>query len=420
MKLSKKTLTYMEPFIEHMDTFVQLPRTRRTKQRIDHLLKKMFYSWKHSNLQYNKLIESNDLYYHLYPVTQKRDLLEHSLLRSSYVPRAIQIHILENTNYILQYKCSVHKKPIEILIGIENTNNISQYDNYVKQMLKVLYFFNEMNTFECKYPLQILLFPTSYTKHIPVHNMEVINSSHVNSAVTTNCSPRGNSILIYRKEEWLKVFCHELMHSLNLDYSYIDVYDFHRSLQTLFRINQTIKSYEAYTEFWATIIHTSFVASQMVDLDSSASNDIELQQFILQYELYMHFEKMFSVFQMVKLLHFMYLTYNDVLQHPKSEILFKQQTNAFSYYILKTIYLVHSDEFLLWCYHQNVDSLIKFVPTRENLRSLFGFIKRYYKSDNLSKYVEVFQDKYNAMIQREKTHSKPSILNTMRMTLIGL
>ena len=64
---------------------------------------------------------------------------------------------------------------------------------------------------------------------------EIIGPHHVNGGYTNFCVSQG-SIIIYRKEEWLKVLIHVCMHSFGLEFSNLDLSNFNLELKKLFPI----------------------------------------------------------------------------------------------------------------------------------------------------------------------------------------
>ena len=68
----------------------------------------------------------------------------------------------------------------------------------------------------CAKKLDIYLYFTPFKKTLPTRNTEILNVKHVNTAFAFQCAPSGE-IVIYRKEEWMKVFIHETFHSFGLD-----------------------------------------------------------------------------------------------------------------------------------------------------------------------------------------------------------
>ena len=61
---------------------------------------------------------------------------------------------------------------------------------------------------KCSKTLKIYGFLTPFKKQLPGNQFTVISQNHCNSAVTTSCIPHGE-IIVYRAEEFIKVFIHE-------------------------------------------------------------------------------------------------------------------------------------------------------------------------------------------------------------------
>ena len=70
-------------------------------------------------------------------------------------------------------------------------------------------------------------------------------------------------------------------------------------------------------------------------------------------EFFIHFERTYSFFQLVKTLNFMGLTYKDLYSETEKssimrENLYKEKSNVLSYYIIKTILI---NNYQLYCYY---------------------------------------------------------------------
>ena len=75
----------------------------------------------------------------------------------------------------------------------------------------------------CGKSIKIILFDTTLKKILPQSLIDILGAEHCNSAVTTTCSQKGD-IIIYRREEWFKVFIHETFHLLCLDFANMPTY----------------------------------------------------------------------------------------------------------------------------------------------------------------------------------------------------
>ena len=73
----------------------------------------------------------------------------------------------------------------------------------------------------------------------------MISENHCNSAVTTSCTPHGE-IILYRTEEFIKVFIHETFHTLGLDFSNMPLTSFNKKVRQIFPINSEFNLFEAY------------------------------------------------------------------------------------------------------------------------------------------------------------------------------
>ena len=88
-------------------------------------------------------------------------------------------------------------------------------------------------------------------------------------------------------------------------------------------------------------------------------------------------EVSFSLIQMNKILTHMGLEYKDLSSKTSSSsikrLLYKEESEVFSYYIIKTILLYHYNLFIKWC-DENNHSLIKFNTRDSNIQNFCSFI----------------------------------------------
>lgn len=187
-------------------------------------------------------------------------------------------------------------------------------------------------------------------------NKDNITSTECNSASTTFYSDYLE-IVIWRKEEWLKVFYHELIHAFNLDKIIIkqDIMKEMRLKQLFPHYNNSL--YEAYAEILATVLYINNIYKL---------NDGFYTRYIEKWKD----QNIFMGSQVNKIVQFM--THhsntpnkNNAIQLPfgksietfDSNIFFRNpkklldnSTNTCSYYILKSIYLwraIYKDTSLL-------------------------------------------------------------------------
>jgi len=404
-----------------MDKFIKQKRSRLEKNKLDAILKIMYYDIKRSYKYTSRLYEDHKIKTRILNVTEYSSLFTNKLMQpSSYFTDAMREKIKANTKYVLHVSFSIFSKKVNVFIGLESLNDLIHMDDKINKIVRVMYILHKFGGYECSYPLDILLFDIKQGKCLPENGLTILGPTNINSAVTTNCNAEGNVILIYRQEEWFKVLIHELFHSLNLDYSYLDTSVLHNKIKSLFNINCVVNSYEAYAECWATIINCLFCSYELMDKGDTCHD------FILYFELCINFERVYSVFQLVKILNYMNLSYKNLTNHNTnvSRILFKQRTNVFSYYILKTIYLVNYSAFMEWCYFQNTTLFLKFKPENAGLDKLYDFIKVHHNTKMINEYIGEVHKFYIHLQMKDVNNNCNStdafILNTTRMTLCEL
>ena len=212
----------------------------------------------------------------------------------------------------------------------------------------------------------IYIYPTKLEKVLPMNEVVVLGTEHVNTAVTTRCSA-NNETIIYRQEEWFKVYVHEMMHSYGLDIN--DSYNLliNNLVKKLFNVRSSMKVAEAYVETWARIINGAYAAVMF----SESKEDFE-ELFLFTMEV----ERLFSVIQAQKVLAYMNLTYNNVIERGSrlSENLYREKSNVFAYYILTAMLMNDPYTFLQFCSRIN-RKWIRFDNTLSAVKELENYIK---------------------------------------------
>jgi hypothetical protein len=195
---------------------------------------------------------------------------------------------------------------------------------------------------------------TSVPKQLPRHGL--IGPSTLNTGYTI-----GNQVVVYREEEWLKVFIHECMHLFLYD---LELRDKPNLLYSLFPIRIHVN--ESYCEIWARILNCCLI---------SVMNHTSLEQLLEE-------ERTHSSEQLVKILRYMKLTYPQLMDKNTT---YKEETNAFAYLVIPAILIQDPYEFVKWCNKHNKHRL----PIQ-----------------SASAYVELVRDKYKS----------PDFLNTLHNT----
>ena len=333
-------------------------------------------------------------------------------------PEIVRNHIDELMMSEICYSFSLYDRNVKVYFIVENDDielEIEQYNKYVETVATWLYILNMYASKECAKNLNIYFYFTSLEKNLPNSNIHILDEINVNTAFTTTC-PSDSEIVVFRKEEWFKVFIHETFHNFGLDFSMMNNYMINDCIINIFKVESKINAFEAYTEFWAEIMNVLF-CSYYATKDKNNVNE-----FLSNSEFYINFEKTYSLFQLVKTLDFMGLQYKDLYSNTKEssilrENLYKENTNVLSYYIIKTVLINNYQGFLSWCKTNNL-SILNFKKTIGNQKQLCKFIEKNYKIQSLLNDIQE-SHVFLSRIKKKRGNNK-FILSNMRMSICEL
>jgi hypothetical protein len=323
--------------------------------------------------------------------------IHRSFLKSKYVPRNI-INILKNMTGNVVFETELNNKRVKIIFHTNGDTKLHKYEKLAYRMFVIFNLMSKNQDNKCSKTLTINILMTPLKKELPANKVSILGCDNANSAVTYRCSEKGN-MFIFRSEELMKVFIHESMHSLGLDWGM----DYNKKMQinieNLYNIKGNFNINEAYVEFWANILNCCFISYDLNKFDRS--------KYIIYSKQCIKFEKTFSLHQMNKVLSFMGISYDSLPGFRN----YKENTNIFSYYILKTVLLYNYDDFIDLCATNNTN-LIKWQTTKSNSARFCKFIKKYFRTREFLKDVK----KVN-----EIAHTSGGFMGkTMRLTALEL
>jgi len=352
----------------------------------------------------------------------------HTFQKSAF-PTEIKKHIEERSHTLLNYTLSLLGMKIQIKIVVEDTEAnipIETYNNYVDQMIMWLYIANDYARSECVKNLNIFMYFTSLPKTLPSSTIDILGENHVNTAFTYSCPVGQDSeIIIFRKEEWFKVFIHETFHNLGLDFSEMmrSLHKANKDILSMFKVNiPEVNLFEAYTEVWAEIMNASFCAYHIL------SDKQDKNEFIRDIHFLITMEQHHKMFQMVKILKFMGLTYKQLYSDSKMaigmrETLYKEKSSILSYYVISSVLMNNYEDFLIWCDQNNL-SLLQFKKTTGNVDKFVTFIQKHYKTknmlDNVKKSEELVNKLHIDSENKNKTNTNDGLLFLMNNTRMSL
>ena len=321
-----------------------------------------------------------------------------------YIPYKVYAYIREKSEYCIQFQSNIHGRAISLYfitfpeshIAVCNKKHIGQslssvannvcaseiadYQLYAYKAFMWLSLVTSMADKECSEKgLNVYFYMTPFKKQRPTDDA-ILSAIHVNTGLTRNCETHGE-IVVYRAEEWFKVFVHESMHNFNMDFIDLDLKSANEQLRRTFCIpHDDILLFETYTETWARIINTMFDTYHVaVEHKGAAAAAASRTQFIRAVREKLTTNAAFYAYQAVKVLEIMELKYAHITiqSAENTEVCRKQyaeDTNVYAYYILGGILSVYALPFISWCCQHNRRGGIGAVRFSQETRNLTHFV----------------------------------------------
>lgn len=420
MQLTKESKLLMSFFLKNK-CIEHTKQTKKTQVVFKQLFNEIKNAEKYIEFTKNK---RGDSFYNtrLTEIESSFQILKPETFPADGFPSQIREYIDKNIYNELTYSIDLLDRKIKIHFLLEDINikkNIKLYNNYVDNMLIWLTIINEYASKICAKELTIFLYFTSLKKNIPESNINILDEYNINTAFTMTC-PKKSEIVIYRKEEWFKVFLHETFHNFGLDFSDMNNEACNKKMLDFFPVKTEMNLYESYAEFWAKIMNALFCSYRNL----SDKNDEE--EFLNNSEFFINYEIMYSFFQMVKVLNFMNLKY-EYLYSKDADIndlrntLYREKTSVFAYYVITLILLSDYQGFICWCNTHNM-SLLQFKKTQTNQDQFCDFIIKKYKNKLFLKNIHGMEEQFYRIKQHKNKNKKDLnyITKNLRMTICEL
>jgi hypothetical protein len=413
MKLTEKSKNLMLFFTKNN----HIHKTNQTKK-TKNILKELYYDI-YEAYKYLNSIKQKGKYYSL-SIKKLQSVIQISrpqIFNSNSFPEIVRKHIDQLSMTELTYSFSLYDRNIKLHFIIEEDEmevKLEIFNKYVDSIIMWLYILNQYSSKQCSNSLVVYFYFTSLEKRLPSSNIFILDEINVNTAFTTTC-PKDSEIIVFRKEEWFKVFIHETFHNFGLDFSDMNNEIVHKCILNIFKVNSDVNLYESYTEFWAEIINALFCSFFSIKYKT------DIDYFLSHSEFFINFERTYSFFQLVKTLNFMGLTYKDLYSnnlHSKAvrENLYKEKTNVLSYFIIKAILINNYQSFLSWCNDENF-SLLQFKKTFSNQKKYCDFIEKYYKTKSMLDNIDETSKFIKQLERKNKKNNYQYILSNLRMSI---
>ena len=346
----------------------------------------------------------------------------HLTNNSKFFPKAIRTYIKNTPVSLYEFNSQVKGREIILKFYLFNETVIkpAELAKYAHRMLTWLQVCAKYADKKCAQEMVIQVYLTPFKKTLPDEASIVLAPEHVNTAFTMSCAPDGE-IIIYREEEWFKVFLHESFHAYGLDFGLHEPRHLTQVLKQTFLIKSEFNANEAYTETWARIINCALYS--FFSLKKKNNSVINQENFLLYMNFCLQLERLFAIYQMNKVLQFMGLNYTDLYETNERsgylrQQLYKENTHVFGYYILTAIFLNDSAQFIGWCHannnaEQRPAGFMKFNCTEQSFKNIGEYISGMYKNTGLLKTIEACKTLKLTPVKKYK-----DLINTTRMTVV--
>ena len=184
-----------------------------------------------------------------------------------------------------------------------------------------------------------LIYPHSAGKFLPETPTTAPGPEHANSGYCS-LGHKGvpSEIVIFREEEWFKVFIHESIHAWALDGGLDMSLSLQAQLAEVFPQISSPSIQEAYTEAWARIGLCAMLSNR---------KGLSALEWVDDCQKRLAVEQAHGMRQIQGVLGSMGLTLSDTTG--KQGGLYKECTHVFSYYILASLFVLSYPAFLTWC-----------------------------------------------------------------------
>jgi len=415
MILPKISNDFLNIFLKHTDNVQETKLTNKNKK----IMKEFYNLLNKYEINMNNVkninIKKVDINY-----SNKRDIIRNfSFLQNSSVFLSDKIQNMIKGNIKSLYSFKIKIGQILFTTNIFVLDRSYNIEEMKIKIIRLLFFMSNFITNRKIRTLQINIILTNLKKELPTNPNEILDSYHINTGVTWACK-RDGEILVYREEEWFKVLIHELFHALCFDFSNLNINKLIKDKITkmFFIKNSTFSITETYCEFWANIINSMLMAY-------NSSEDFN--EFSNQFEMFNTFEKYFSIFQCIKVLNHMNLTYEIIIS--KSNIYkkrsiqnFKERSNVLGYFVIKMIWLFYTNEMFSFFSNNHEHNIMNSNKDYNYLTLLINKTNKLYNKKQL-----LFGIKKYSRIFNQLTMGMPIILSTqvdvmktLRMSVIEI
>jgi hypothetical protein len=280
-----------------------------------------------------------------------------------FLPQEIKTHIQSSVYELYTIHFYIKESCFEIKLYSTIPENINRFIFFIRFILTLC---SKDVNLEKHYKLTFILSPFEKEGDSRIECLEPL---HVNSGYNYK-----NEIVIFRKEELVKVFIHECFHLFCLDFKEVSI-DFQKLLQPLFYVKSDYLLFESLCEFWARTLNAALFAFFM-------EKQISYEVFERNFQLNLNIERAYGLIQLKHFLSKFELCYEDLIEGKGTIKSYKENTNGICYYVITAILFFNYQQTMNW-FIENNETLLQFTKTSKQIILFYHYIKSVYKNDKL-------------------------------------
>jgi hypothetical protein len=281
----------------------------------------------------NNIIKNTHINFKLVNIKELNEKPERYLNHNEFTSENVEKYIKNN----LKYSYEINYENNCIIYFRKNKIINKNLPKIIKTILFIIIIIKKL--FNRKQSQKVYFFETTLKKKFPKKNT-VLNPDNINTALTYLEEEHLNGdIILYRKEEVIKVLIHELIHSNCIDHKIIYSKN-SRLFSKMFCSNYSVLLNESFTETMACIInlYIIFILECIYGKDNIHDKIIYNKK---ELDKMFYNECMYSDYMCSKIKTFYKIDkISNIIKNSKDCIeIFPQETNVISYYFLKNILL---------------------------------------------------------------------------------
>lgn len=298
---------------------------------------------------------------HSFTIVQPSNIIPpyDNLLQGEYTPYVFTSFIYNKIKYQYTTVVTLYGVNVRIIVSSDRSIDSSTLNRKINRFVTSMSICLEHKCDRMSRDVTIYVYENPLGKDI-YSDTNILGPLNVNSGISY--VDGGKSSVIFRAQESLKVFLHEVLHLTGYGPHRMDA-SISKKLRKIIPINSSVSGEEIYVEILARIINCGYISYE------NCNESYDMFRNIIDRCIYI--ETIFACCQTKKILNHNGITHLKLDKDAMSS--YKEDSNVFAYYIA-TASLFVSKEFIPWMVTHN--NGLKFNLNNETMNSYISILKR--------------------------------------------